>query len=255
MKAMDVLREAQQACGRSLAVVIRDVGHGMLEVGHNTLAVLGLAVVAVLVFTGGRADLRHEIEAHAYAWLQTRHEERELASGNVLAAVAEPEAITRATATDPKGLTRQQAAVAQWISRRYKVAPEPISALVQEAWAIGQRAGLDPTLILAIMAIESSFNPFAQSPVGAQGLMQVMPRFHADKLPDDAGELPFFDPVTNVQVGSRVLRESISRNGGLVPGLQQFGGAINDPDRRYSGKVLAERERLEQAIQQRMQKA
>ena len=64
--------------------------------------------------------------------------------------------------------------MAQWLSRRYRVAPEPVSRLVQEAWAVGQRAELDPTLILAIMAIESSFNPFAQSPVGAQGLMQVM---------------------------------------------------------------------------------
>ena len=77
---------------------------------------------------------------------------------------ASPDAIDRATATDPKELTRQQAAVAHWLSRRYRVAPEPISRLVQEAWQVGQRAGLDPTLILAIMAIESSFNPFAQSP-------------------------------------------------------------------------------------------
>ena len=73
------------------------------------------------------------------------------------------DAISRATAVDPKELTRQQAAVAHWISRRYRVAPEPISRLVQEAWQVGQRAGLDPTLILAIMAVESSFNPFAQS--------------------------------------------------------------------------------------------
>ncbi len=74
----------------------------------------------------------------------------------------------------PRELNRQQAAVAHWISRRYQVAPEPVSRLVQEAWAVGQKAQLDPTLILAIMAVESSFNPFAQSPVGAQGLMQVM---------------------------------------------------------------------------------
>lgn len=37
-------------------------------------------------------------------------------------------------------------------------------ALVTEAYSIGSRTKLDPTLILAIMAIESSFNPFAQSP-------------------------------------------------------------------------------------------
>ena len=241
MKAMDVLREAQQACGRSLAVVIRDVGHGMLEVGHNSLAVLGLAVVAALVFAGGRADLRHEIEAHAYAWLQTRHEERELASGNVLAAVAEPEAITRATATDPKGLTRQQAAVAQWISRRYKVAPEPISALVQEAWAIGQRAGLDPTLILAIMAIESSFNPFAQSPVGAQGLMQVMTRVHDDKYEAFGGTHAAFDPISNLRVGVQVLKECIQRAGSLQEGLKYYvGAALHETDGGYAARVMLE---------------
>jgi hypothetical protein len=238
---MDVLREARQACGRSLAVVIRDVGHGMLEVGHNSLAVLGLAVVAALVFTGGRADLRHQVETYALEWLQTRHEERELASGNVLAAVAEPEAISRATATDPKALTRQQAAVAQWISRRYKVAPEPISALVQEAWTIGQRAGLDPTLILAIMAIESSFNPFAQSPVGAQGLMQVMTRIHDDKYEAFGGTHAAFDPISNLRVGVQVLKECIARAGGLQEGLKYYvGAALHETDGGYAARVMLE---------------
>ncbi len=241
MRAMDVLREARQACGRSLAVVMRDVGHGMLEVGHNSLAVLGLAVVAVLVFTGGRADLRHQIETYAYEWLQMRHEERALASGNMLATVAEPDAISRATATDPKVLTRQQAAVAQWISRRYKVAPEPISALVQEAWTIGQRAGLDPTLILAIMAIESSFNPFAQSPVGAQGLMQVMTRVHDDKYEAFGGTHAAFDPISNLRVGVQVLKECIARAGGLQEGLKYYvGAALHETDGGYAARVMLE---------------
>ena len=46
-----------------------------------------------------------------------------------------------------------------------------------------------------------------------------------------------------------MLKESIHRNGGLENGLQQFAGAVNDPERRYSTKVLAERQRLEQAGQ------
>ena len=81
----------------------------------------------------------------------------------------------------------------------------------------------------------------------AQGRMQVVPRFHLDKLPEE--DASFLDPVTNVQVGARVLKESISRNGGLEDGLQQFGGAVNDAARRYSAKVLAEKQRLEQAAQ------
>ncbi|MDD2743622.1 MAG: transglycosylase SLT domain-containing protein [Rhodocyclaceae bacterium] len=136
-----------------------------------------------------------------------------------------------------------------YVSKRYRVstdALQPIFATAQEA---GRELRLDPLLIIAVIGIESGFNPLSQSVVGAQGLMQVMPRFHQDKLPSDAGELPFFDPLTNVQVGAKVLKESIRRNGGLEPGLQQFAGAINDPERRYANKVLAEMQRLEQASQ------
>ena len=50
-------------------------------------------------------------------------------------------------------------------------------------------------------------------------------------------------------VGTKVLHESIRRFGGIENGLQQFGGALNDPDRRYASKVLAEKQRLEQATQ------
>lgn len=155
----------------SCDVFVRDVGNGLLEVSHNGLAFVGLAVVAVAAFFAGNADLRRQIETTALGWLQQRHEARAELDGNLLVAMADPAAVLRATATDPKALTQQQSSVATWLSRRYKVAPEPVSRLVQEAWQLGQRAQLDPTLILAVVAVESSFNPFAQSPVGAQGLM------------------------------------------------------------------------------------
>jgi soluble lytic murein transglycosylase-like protein len=125
------------------------------------------------------------------------------------------------------------------------VAPEPVSRLVEEAWAVGQKAGLDPTLILAIMAVESSFNPFAQSAVGAQGLMQVMTRIHDDKYTIFGGRHAAFDPVTNLRVGVQVLKECIRRAGGLEPGLRFYVGAANlDDDGGYVGKVLAEQTNL-----------
>ena len=181
MTNLQRLRAVRDASARSINMFIRDVGNGLLEISHNSLALLGLAVVVMLVFVAGRADVRHQAEVWALGWLQERHETRAEDAGDMLVALGEPEAVSRATAVDPAELSKQQAAVAKWISRRYNVAPEPISRLVQEAWAIGQRAGLDPTLILAIAAIESRFNPFAQSAVGAQGLMQVMTRVHGDK--------------------------------------------------------------------------
>ncbi len=240
MTAIDKLRTLRRACIRSSGIFVRDIGAGLLEVSHNTLALLGLCVVAAMLFVGGRADLRDSFERHALDWLLARQELRDPHQA-VEPDLSEPGAVARATAVDPKDLPRQQAAVANWLSRRYRVAPEPVSRLVQEAWSVGQRMALDPTLILAVMAIESSFNPFAQSPVGAQGLMQVMTRIHDDKYQAFGGIRAAFDPVTNLRVGVQVLKESISRAGGLEAGLRYYVGAANlDGDGGYADKVLAE---------------
>ena len=240
------LRSVRAASARSAAVFLRDVGQGMLEVSHNTLALLGLVIAAVLLFAVGHSDLRHEAEVRALGWLQARQEAREEPVVVTLAAeLSEPDAIARATASDPKALSRQQAAVAQWLSGRYRVAPEPVSRLVQEAWRVGAKAGLDPTLILAIMAIESSFNPFAQSSVGAQGLMQVMTKMHNDKYEAFGGNHAAFDPVTNLRVGVQVLKECIARAGSLEAGLKFYVGAANLlDDGGYAIKVLSEQNSL-----------
>lgn len=134
-----------------------------------------------------------------------------------------------------------------YVTRRYKVSVEAVQPIFATAQSVGKELHIDPLLIIAVIGVESGFNPFSQSVVGAQGLMQVVPRYHKDKLPEDSSS--FLDPVTNVQVGARVLKESIRRQGGLEEGLQQFGGAIDDAGRRYATKVLAERQRLEQAAQ------
>ena len=156
MTAREKVLAASQAAAESVGVFLRDVGQGMLEVSHNTLALLGLAVVAITLFGAGRADLRLVAEQQMLDWLQARQEARTETDtqDSLAAALSEPDAVARATAADPKDLPRQQAAVANWLARRYRVAPEPVSRLVQEAWNVGQRAGLDPTLILAIMAVE-----------------------------------------------------------------------------------------------------
>lgn len=241
MKARQVLRATKTAA----SVFIRDVGNGLLEVSHNGLAFVGLAVLTVGIFFSGRPDIRHDAERLALGWLQERHVARAESNGDVLIALAEPDAVARATAADPRELTRQQGAVAQWISRRYKVAPEPVSRLVQEAWSIGQKAQIDPTLILAIMAVESSFNPFAQSSVGAQGLMQVMTRIHDDKYQAFGGLHAAFDPLTNLRVGVQVLKECIARAGSLHEGLRYYVGAANlGDDGGYANKVLSEQAHL-----------
>jgi len=229
----------------SASLFVKDIGNGLLVVSHNTLALVGLAVVSVLLVFTSQAGLREKVEFATLGWLNARHEARAEADGNTLLATAEPDAIARATATDPRELSRQQAAVAHWLARRYSVAPEPISRLVQEAWAVGNRAKVEPTLILAIMAIESRFNPFAQSSVGAQGLMQVMTRVHDDKYEAFGGTMAAFDPVTNLRVGVQVLKECIQRAGSLEEGLRYYVGAANlAEDTGYAARVMAEHDLL-----------
>lgn len=241
MRASELLHRGWRATTRSLSIFARDVGSGMLEVSHNSLALLGLLTVTIALAVGGRAELRSQFEQVTLEWLQTRQEVRELASGDLLVGLASPDAVSRATAADLKELTSAQAKLAHWIARRYKVAPEPIGALVREAWAIGQRSGLDPTLILAVMAVESSFNPFAQSPVGAQGLMQVMTRVHDAKYTAFGGAHAAFDPITNLRVGVAVLRECIARAGSVQEGLRYYvGAALLDHDSGYAARVMLE---------------
>ena len=225
------------------------VADGFLAITHNSFALLGLAVAFVALTLFARPDLRQAGEGQLRLWLQER--QAVVAPAEAVADLSEPEALVasdRATATNPKSLPREQAAVAFWLSKKYRVAPEPIAALVSEAYLLGKSNKLDPTLILAIMAIESSFNPFAQSSVGAQGLMQVMTSVHTDKYESFGGHHAAFDPVTNLRVGVKVLKECIARAGSIEGGLRYYVGAANLPsDGGYAAKVLAEHQRLRSA--------
>ncbi|MBI5277303.1 MAG: lytic transglycosylase domain-containing protein [Burkholderiales bacterium] len=215
-----------------------DVAQGLFEITHNGFALLGLAVVFCSLTLVARDDLRQAGEQRLWTWLHMRQAE-------ALGMVPELDAIDRATALNPTDLPKQQAAVAYWLSKKYRVAPEPLSALVAEAYETGVRTQMDPTLILAVMAVESGFNPFAQSPVGAQGLMQVMTGVHSDKYANFGGKLAAFDPVTNLRVGVRVLQECIQRAGSVHAGLRFYVGAANLPDDGgYAEKVMAEHARL-----------
>ncbi|RYF27495.1 MAG: lytic transglycosylase domain-containing protein [Comamonadaceae bacterium] len=217
-----------------------DIIDGFLEITHSGFALLGLAVAFVVITLTARPDLRQAGEEQLMGWLQARQEA-------LIGTPIELGAIERATASNPKDLPKEQAAVAYWLSKKYRVAPEPLAVLVAEAYDIGARTKLDPTLILSIMAVESSFNPFAQSSVGAQGLMQVMTRVHTDKYQNFGGHFAAFDPVSNLRVGVKVLQECIARAGSLEGGLRYYVGAANLPDDGgYAAKVLAEHFRLRQ---------
>ena len=139
-------------------------------------------------------------------------------------------------------------ALTNYLARRYRVAPEPIEDLVHAAFAAGRLTGLDPLLVLAVISVESRFNPIAESDYGARGLMQVVPRFHLEKLAHHGGQAAVLEPTTNILVGTQILDEYIERAGSLEAGLQLYAGAADDPARGYAQRVLAEQQRLAQVL-------
>ena len=142
-------------------------------------------------------------------------------------------------------LDASQRALSAYFARRYMVAPQATSRWVGTAYDAAEEVGLDPLLVLAVISIESRFNPVAQSAMGAKGLMQIIPRFHRDKLEDLGGDEAVLDPETNIRVGARILQEYVYRTGTLEAGLQYYNGAMSDESAAYAQKILAERSRLD----------
>jgi len=160
------------------------------------------------------------------------------AAGSTSAAAEEP-----GRAPEP-----ERQALASEISRRFAIATEPAARIVDAAYDAADEAGLDPLLVLAVISVESRFNPYAQSALGAKGLMQIVPKYHRRELAAFGGDAAVLDPEANVHVGARILQHYVKAGGTLEGGLQIYAGAIWDDSAQYARKVLAQRERLERAL-------
>ena len=140
---------------------------------------------------------------------------------------------------------REQQALAEFIAKRWRIAETAATSFVSIAYRAGKRYSVDPVLILSVVAIESRFNPIAESVVGAKGLMQIIPKYHLDKLLDHGGEEALLDPEVNIHVGAQILHEYYRRLGDQEAALQRYAGAFDEPTSRYAAKVFEERMRLE----------
>jgi hypothetical protein len=208
-------------------VWLRDAMH----ITHHSMAFFGTGLVLLAALLLIKPHWRQSIETELLGWLM----ERQSMALNPL---------ERVVAADPDDLPENQALVSEWLSRKYRVAREPMSAIVAEAYRYGKSIGVDPKLILSVMAMESRFNPYAASPVGAQGLMQVMTRVHADKYDDFGGNLAAFDPLSNLRVGAIVLKDAIRQTGSVEGGLRRYVGAVSTDGSGYVMRVLSEHDRL-----------
>jgi soluble lytic murein transglycosylase-like protein len=141
-------------------------------------------------------------------------------------------------------------AIGEYLARRYRVSSEMATDIVSRAYATGRETKLDPMLILAVISVESSFNPVAESSMGAKGLMQVIPRFHPEKFEPLGGVEAAFDLEANIMVGAQILKQYIRRAGDLADALRMYVGASSDANENgFSAKVMTERDRLHYVLQ------
>jgi hypothetical protein len=233
-------------------VVVRDTVSGFLTTAHHTLMVLGILAIAMLGAMFVKPDLADRVLALS-PFAETVVDEADDAPDTSVAGLTDLQGQAAATGKvalkddDVKALgnERQQQWVTHWLSKRYRVASDATNMLVSAAYLTAKEIKLDPLLILSVMAVESGFNPFAESPVGAQGLMQVMSKVHHDKFQELGGVKAALNPVANIKVGALILKDYVTRGGSVEAGLKLYVGAgASDSDSGYGAKVLAEYRRL-----------
>ena len=250
-----VSQSARGAIATSISVrttTSRLVG-AVLATGRHAVMALGLTAIATLALMFFKPEIADRIQALSpfSEAVASPAPQKMPPMANLMdeaASAADTEEVIASTSTGNNamiGTDLQQQRVTQWLAKRYRVANDATNMLVSAAYLTGKEINIDPLLILAVMAIESRFNPFAESPVGAQGLMQVMSKVHHDKFAKMGGSHAAFNPVANIRVGSLILKEYVKRGGSVEAGLKRYvGAAAMDSDDGYGAKVLGEYDRL-----------
>ena len=256
---------ARSTTGTSSALVVfaKDTASGFVTTVHHTFMILGVSAIAALAVMFVRPDITDHLKALSPFTLANAQEP--LLSSSAIASLLpasqslsqSPQEALSATLPAqniaslgvkqniPAATQHQQILVKNWLAKKYRVASDATDMLVSAAYVTAKDIKLDPLLILSVMAIESGFNPFAESPVGAQGLMQVMSKVHHEKFEELGGVKAALNPLANIKVGSLILKDYVTRGGSVEAGLKLYvGAAAFDTDFGYGSKVLAEYRRL-----------
>jgi len=198
-----------------------------------TLALIGFAAVAGFLLLPHAGQTESWFAGLPFAEDAVRDSAAAGATSQIPAAIVE------------SPLELEQRAVTEYIAKRYRVSDQAVAGYVSLAYRAGAQHSVDPLLILAVMAIESRYNPVAESSMGARGLMQVIPKYHLEKLLDHGGEPALLEPAVNIVVGAQILREYQRRFRDTETALQMYAGALDDAATQYASKVLAEKARLD----------
>jgi hypothetical protein len=256
----------------AIALITRNSIANLLTTAHHTLLFFGIAAITMLALMFFKPDFASKIQEEFNVITQLGANDSTLEQ--VVTATEPTDAMdmptqpfqqaaqaadsgmssfsqqARPNSSQKAGVSMQQQQqqqqwVTAWLSKRYRVANDAAHLLVSTSYITAEDIRLDPLLILAVMAIESGLNPIAESPMGAQGLMQVMSKMHHQRFQKLGGIKEALNPVANIKVGSSILKEYVTRGGSVEAGLKSYvGAAAFETDSGYGSRVMAEYRRL-----------
>jgi soluble lytic murein transglycosylase-like protein len=217
------------------------------------MRVLGLASMTALTVMFFRPELTDQVKVMSPFWTEPGSSMANLDRPSLITGTGDSVTLNTAAADlnvpsaafSAPSLAAQQR-VTGWLAKRHRVAGAASKMLVDAAYTTAKETDIDPLLILSVMSVESRMNPFAESPMGAQGLMQVMTDVHKNKFDDHGGTKVVQDPNANLRVGAKLLKDAIRTTGSVEAGLKHYvGGNASRSDAAYSVKVLGEYARLQ----------
>jgi len=253
-KSLAVQDVSMTSVNVELKKLIQKINAGIQPL-RKLFSLLGIAAVMLLIIMFLKPELAEKFKALSpFATIEKIEEIETPAAPSLAMLMATPQQLENAQVdesgnndADQKllGNQKQQQWVTNWLAKRYHVATDASNMLVSAAFLTAKEIKLDPLLILSVMAIESGLNPFAESPVGAQGLMQVMSKVHQEKFEELGGIKAALNPVANIRVGALILKDYVTRGGSVEAGLKLYvGAAAFENDAGYGARVLAEYRRL-----------
>ena len=163
---------------------IRSLKHSMarntdavLHLMQHSLMIVGLALVFSFLYVTTNSHGAHKAASADSS--DTLTQDSSTLDSPTLASPSLFTAAPESVSVEPEAfvLTPRMQGALDYVKRRYRVSPDAVTPVFEVAQRIGLERRIDPLLIVAIIGIESGFNPFAESPMGAQGLMQIIPRY------------------------------------------------------------------------------
>lgn len=136
------------------------------------------------------------------------------------------------------------ARVTVWANKivsRYNIPSEMAVRIAAKVEEVSKAKGIDPAMMLGLIATESSFRTNLTSSAGAQGLTQVIPKWHRAKIAkvtSGGGGKSIWHPESNIEIGAMVFQEYRAKSSSDTQALQRYNGALKDKSAKYANKVF-----------------